>query len=84
MKNTELMKQQHEFTKTAFGIRAKIFSIIPLLIAIILFVMASTTPEGKGEIEAIYYIGCSLAAIGECITQLQYGRMVNEYIKSKK
>lgn len=85
LKNIEVMNIHNEFNKTGFGWRAKFFSIGPLFIGI-LFLIAGFIFFGIYEnIEAglICALGAGISYIGLCITQLQYGSLLKEYIDSK-
>lgn len=82
MKDLELIKKQHEFAKTPFGRRAKIFSIFPLLIAAVLLVFYCLALDNENTlIQVLYFLGFCISMIGLCITQLQYGKMLNDYLK---
>ena len=82
LKNIELIKVQTEFKKTAFGKRAKTFSIMPLfvhLFFLILFYFSKNTIT-----EALYISGAFISLIGLCVTQLIYGNMLKDYINKKE
>ena len=95
----EIEKFHNEFNKTDFGKRAKLFSIMPIFLAYVGFAtaliiivadIASDLVSAEGifssaELIVFSIMGVSaiLLSVG-CVTQLQYGKMLNDYIASKK
>ena len=80
LKNKELMKLHNEFNKTAFGRRAKIFSMIPMVLCVIFILFYTFLPS-----ESLYTrFGVIISLIGTSITQLIYGNMLKDYINAKK
>ena len=79
LKDKELRKLHNEFNKTAFGKRAKVFSMLPAFSLIITIVEDLVNNGGT-----LYtcFILLNLALLG--VTQLIYGNMLKDYINSKK
>lgn len=73
----EIMKLNKEFTKTQFGMRARIFSFVPYIIFVIYLIIAIL----GNEYNATNFL---LILVGSSITQLQYGNMLKDYINSKE
>ena len=93
LNNEELNKYAQELNKTPFGIRASIFSLIPFvgfclsLFFFIFFAVISSVPSiEENFVFAIYLsiLATVLCFLTWCITQLQYGRYLKEFIESKK
>lgn len=85
MNNKELVKEHQEYVKTAFGVRAFIFTTIPLLFAAYSFYMFVYYFNNENELLPVLYFTCAvIASVGFCITQMQYGKLLNDHIKSKK
>ena len=78
MSDKEIRDLHDDFNKTAFGKRAKIFSIVPLIGAIISLFMAINGEEAV--LFNFFLVNCAFAAV----TQMQYGAMLKEYASSKK
>jgi len=73
------MKKLHsEFNKTDFGMRAKYFSILPV-IAIIFTVIEWIVSEWDVLCACFVFLNLSLFGI----TQLLYGNMLKEFIQTK-
>ena len=95
LKKEEIEEIHNEFNKTDFGKRAKIFSMIPffsgyicLLMLFIVTIGGAITNSEESIFSPIVIVLLSLAAmlcfsIG-AIRQLQYGKMLKEYVESKK
>lgn len=84
MTNLELMKRQREFAKTPFGKRARIFSVIPFFIALITLIFLVLSRDNENALITILCLNSfCFSIIGTCITQLQYGKMLNDYLKEK-
>ena len=84
MKESDLIRKQVEFAKTPFGKRAKIFSVFPMVIAVIFFVAYMFLGNSEDTIVPnLYLIGFGFALLGTCIAQLLYGIMLNNYINNK-
>ena len=95
LKREEIKKMHDEFNKTDYGKRAKAFSVLPLLAGFIwlVFLIASFYINNIADTEEVVFdmteiiLLSGLATINisiGCITQLQYGRVLKEYIESKK
>ena len=85
MKDSELIKLQFEFARTPFDIRAKVFSIIPLLLFLYFIVsfFASRGGSMEQELRFILLTNACISLVGTCIAQLQYGKMLNDYINAR-
>ena len=79
----EIKKLHDEFNKTDFGRRAKVFSIVPFIIAL-LFIVGSIVTALDGGITLIFDCSVLLSILFGCITQLQYGNMLKDYASTKK
>lgn len=83
LKDSELVKLQNEFKKTAFGRRAKMLSMIPALF-FIGFSIAVAINMITGEILKEQWVGFIASGMIHSIVQLMYGNMLKDYINSKK
>lgn len=78
MDNKELRNLHDEFNKTAFGKRAKLFSLVALVGAVLSLLFAV---NGEDAILFNFFLlNCAFLAV----TQLQYGNMLKDYALSKK
>lgn len=87
LKNKDLIKVNNEFKKTAFGARAKFFSISTLIALIITLMAILVYASIQEDVKAVVSLGYQVipGVIGlTCIAQLQYGRMLREYYEAKK
>ena len=92
LKEKDLVKKKEEFSKTPFGHRAKIFSAFPFFVSIFCgFFYIFFMCLNYLDIEENYYVICNMYFLGliisfvvGCITNLQYGNMLKEYINSSK
>ncbi len=85
MKDKDLFKIQKEFASTPFGKRAKIFSIAPLIMGMLILVgYALSIGDDNIIVSTLYLMGCVICIVGACITQMQYGILLKDYIDSKK
>lgn len=86
LKEKDYVKKNKEFSKTPFGRRAKIFSVLPLFVCIfcILGCVISFVVDENSYIGNMFILGGLISYVGGCITQLQYGNMLKEYIDSSK
>ena len=73
----QVMKLDWEFIKTSFGRRAKLFSMAPAIVFIILFIRAIRGYDVNSTNLALLFLGT-------CIAQLQYGNMLKSYFSSKE
>ena len=74
----ELMKLNREFSKTQFGRRARIFSMLPYIVFVVkLFLVLFIDNYQYNSTDFI------LIFLGAMITQLQYGNMLKDYVNSK-
>ena len=78
MTDKEVCDMHDEFNKTAFGKRAKFFSILPLIGVIISLFFAINGEEAV--LFNFFLVNCAFAAV----TQMQYGSMLKDYVSSKK
>ena len=83
LKNSELVKLQKEFKKTAFGRRAKNLSMLPTIF-FIGYSVAIAISLIRGEVAQEQWIAYVISGIGSCIAQLIYGNMLKDYINAKK
>ena len=74
----EMMKLNREFSKTQFGRRARIFSILPYIVFVAKLFLILFIDEYKYNSTDFIII-----FIGAMITQLQYGNMLKDYTNSK-
>lgn len=83
LENDDINKLDNEFSKTNFGKRAKVFSLLPFFGVIISFTIFIIN-DILNDVDYIF-VGFSLlnlALFG--VTQLYYGNMLKEYAQSKK
>ena len=73
----QVMKLNWEFAKTSFGRRAKLFSMAPSIVFIILFIKAIRGDDVNST-------NLVLLFLGTCIVQFQYGNMLKSYFNSKE
>ena len=91
LKKEEIEKAHNEFSKTDFGRRAKIFSMIPfitgymLLLMLFVTIIINSLDSVFSTIEIIIFPLMAMLSfsIGS-IAQLQYCKMLKEYIETKK
>lgn len=76
--NKEVRDLHDEFNKTSFGRRAKIFSVLPLVGAVISLFLAVSGEEAV--LFNFFLINCAFTAV----TQMQYGSMLKDFANSKK
>lgn len=85
LNNEEVMKVQKEFSKTSFGARAKVVSILPLILAITMGVIfGKYLSDDDVTNYLLSALGFIISMVGFCIAQLQYGNMLINYVNSKK
>lgn len=85
LKNKEVVKMHDEFNKTNFGARAYFFSICPMIIGLIFLIASVSFYYFYDRLSGIICaLGFGLSYLILCITQLQYGKMLRDYIESKK
>ncbi len=80
----EFSKIKYEFACTPVGVRSGFFVVIPLLL-FIFFLVASFASRGSDLEQVCRYIiltNATISLVGTCIAQLQYGKLVNDYINS--
>lgn len=83
LKTNEVNELHNEFSKTDFGRRAKFFSMLPFvgaIVSLILFVVEDIMKDGSYLFLGLTFLNISLLAI----SQLQYGNMLKDYAQSKK
>lgn len=83
LKINEVNELHNEFSKTDFGRRAKVFSMLPFvgaIVSLILFVVEDIMKDGSYLFLGLTFLNISLLAI----SQLQYGNMLKDYAQSKK
>ena len=83
LKTNEVNELHNEFSKTDFGRRAKVFSMLPFvgaIVSLILFVVEDIMKDGSYLFLGLTFLNISLLAI----SQLQYGNMLKDYAQSKK
>ena len=83
LKINEVNELHNEFSKTDFGRRAKVFSMLPFvgaIVSLILFVVEDIMKDGSYLLLGLTFLNISLLAI----SQLQYGNMLKDYAQSKK
>lgn len=83
LKSDEVHNLHNEFNKTDFGRRAKAFAMMPLVGAIVcflLFVIEDILKDGSYLFLGLTFLNMSLLGI----SQLQYGNMLKDYAQSKK
>lgn len=81
----EVKKTAQDFNKTGFGRRAYVFSLMPMFVAGILFVLGIILSIMKDDIDVttiIAFTGAFISYVLGCFTQLQYGALLKDYIKS--
>lgn len=81
----EVHKAFQNFNKTGLGKRAYVFSLMPMFVAGILFVLGIILSIMKDDIDVttiIAFTGAFISYVLGCITQLQYGALLKDYIKS--
>ena len=81
----EFYKTKYEFACTPAGVRAGFFVLIPFLV-FVFFLTAYFITGGSNMEQVCRYIlltNASIALVGTCIAQLQYGKLVDDYIKTK-
>ena len=81
----EVKKVAQDFNKTGFGRRAYVFSLLPMFIFVILLVMGIILSILKDDIDVttiVAFAGAFISYAIKCITQLQYGALLKDYIKS--
>lgn len=78
MTDKEVRDLHDEFNKTGFGRRAKIFSVLPLICAVISLLIAINGEDSV--LFNFFLINCAFAAV----TQMQYGNMLKDFTSSKK
>ena len=78
-------KAFQNFNKTGLGKRAYVFSLLPMFIFVILLVMGIILSILKDDIDVttiVAFAGAFISYAITCITQLQYGALLKDYIKS--
>ena len=83
LKINEVNELHNEFSKTDFGRRAKVFSMLPFvgaIVSLILLVVEDIMKDGSYLFLGLTFLNISLLAI----SQLQYGNMLKDYAQSKK
>ncbi len=99
MNNDEITKAHNDFNKTAYGRRAKLFSIIPIFLAYVGFAAAIILMiadgisdiygngedifAGSGALILVVLLMAALNLSIGCIVQMQYGKMLNEFVSNK-
>lgn len=81
----EVKKVAQDFNKTGFGRRAYIFSLLPIITFFILFVLGIILSIMKDDIDVttvVAFTGAFISYTMLWITQLQYGALLKDYIKS--
>ena len=91
LKEEELKMQAKEFNQTTIGAKAKLFSILPGFVGIIICVQLVAIAFLDGVTNRDMYIyslivlsAMTLCIAIMCITQMQYTTMLKEYVESKK
>lgn len=85
LNNKELQKYSKEFNKTPFGFKVRVFSMLPICIAIIFLLVTIIN-------YIIYQTGLDdpiltfsyFSILISCVAQLQYGRYLKDYIELQK
>ena len=86
MKFFQFGKLKYEFAKTPEGVRAGFYAIFPLILCIF-FVIAFFASQGSDMDSFGHYLllnNACISLVGTCITQLQYQKLLNDYILSNK
>lgn len=81
--NEELTALHNEFNSTAYGKKAKFFSLVPIagiVISLILFLVGDVDYDSKHFLIDFMFINLSLLGV----TQLQYGNMLKDFAKTKE
>lgn len=81
----EIHKVSQDFNKTGFGRRAYVFSLMPMFVAGIFFVFGiifSIIIDDLNIATIIAFAGAFISYVLGCFTQLQYGALLKDYIKS--
>ena len=81
----EAKKITKEFKNTEFGKRAYVFSLMPMFVAGIFFVFGiifSIIIDDLNIATIIAFAGAFISYVLGCFTQLQYGALLKDYIKS--
>ena len=88
LKKEEVVSAHNEFNNTDYGKRAKVFSVLPIicgfiwLILLIIYIIENSE-DSIFALTLILGMATLNFSVG-CITQLQYGKMLKEYVESKK
>ena len=81
----EVKKAAQDFNKTGFGRRAYIYSLLPIFTFFVLLVLGIILSIMKDDIDITTVVALTGAFISYSmtwITQLQYGTLLKDYIKS--
>ena len=78
-------KAAQDFNKTGFGRRAYIYSLLPIFTFFVLLVLGIILSIMKDDIDVttiVAFTGAFISYSMTWITQLQYGSLLKDYIKS--